>query len=107
VLLHVSQYCSPLAKLLEPLYEHKEMGLSEEYMLSWMRDMRVVHPVARWGWQLLGVLYKDHSLISNPKHTHSPKEDRSHVTQHVLLGEADFYTGPKSWPSEYGCAGVL
>jgi hypothetical protein len=32
-------------------------------MLGWMRDMQVIHPVARWGWQLLKVIYKDHPLV--------------------------------------------
>jgi hypothetical protein len=39
-----------------------------------MRDMQVVHLIARWAWQLLRVIYKDHPLIANLKRTRLSKE---------------------------------
>jgi len=35
------------------------VGTSVEYFLAWVRDMQVVHPVARWCWLVLQVVYGD------------------------------------------------
>lgn len=37
--------------------------LSINLYLTWIRDMKVVHPLARWCWRLLKVIYKDHALV--------------------------------------------
>jgi hypothetical protein len=34
-------------------------------MLGWMRDMQMIHPVARWGWQLLRVVYGEHPMVKD------------------------------------------
>jgi hypothetical protein len=40
-----------------------DIELSINIYLTWMRDMKVVHPVARWCWRLPKVIYKDHELV--------------------------------------------
>jgi hypothetical protein len=42
-----------------------ELELSKGYMLRWMRDMQVIHPVARWCWQLLKVIYRNHPGVED------------------------------------------
>lgn len=59
-LLHVCLCDATLRNVLEP---SEDIERSKLYMLRWMRDMQVVHPVARWCWQLLQILYKDHLLV--------------------------------------------
>lgn len=54
-----------MRSLLDPFEKQDDIELSKEYMLRWMLDMQVAHPVAKWCWQLLRVIYKDHPLVKD------------------------------------------
>ncbi|RDW87600.1 hypothetical protein BP5796_03294 [Coleophoma crateriformis] len=63
ILLHT---CS-LNPILGPIMKNSpaayEIELSVNHYLSWIRDMKVVHPVAKWAWYLIKVIYKDHAIV--------------------------------------------
>ncbi|RDW73178.1 hypothetical protein BP6252_07085 [Coleophoma cylindrospora] len=63
ILLHA---CS-LNPILGPIMKNSpaayEIELSVNHYLSWIRDMKVVHPVAKWAWYLIKVIYKDHAIV--------------------------------------------
>lgn len=61
ILLHVSEK----AEVLQPLISAHREAIEEttRLLLAWLRDMQVVHPVARWCWQLIRVTHKDHLYV--------------------------------------------
>jgi hypothetical protein len=65
VLLHACSRSPVLSSLLDSLEQLDDLELSKGYMLRWMRDMQVMHPVARWCWQLLKVIYREHPLVKD------------------------------------------
>lgn len=61
--MHVCSVNSLTKPLLEVMPELQEIEFSKNLYLSWFRDMKLVHPVAAWCWQLVRVLYKDHPVV--------------------------------------------
>jgi len=56
--------CSPTTgPLLLSVLESHELQLSKKLYLRWIRDMKIIHPVAKWSWQLLKIICKEHSLV--------------------------------------------
>ena len=37
--------------------------ISTTLCLAWVRDMKVVHPLAKWSWEYLKHAYKKHDLV--------------------------------------------
>lgn len=65
LLLHtcsLNQFLAPLLHLVPAASVHE---LSIDLYLAWMRDMKVVHPLARWCWELLRLVYTDHKLVKD------------------------------------------
>jgi hypothetical protein len=60
--MHVASCSKTLLPQFESNFISKEMELSKNLYLAWIRDMRVVHPVASWCWRKLRVIYAGHSL---------------------------------------------
>jgi hypothetical protein len=54
VLLHVCFCDAALRSVLKPF---EDMERSKAYLLRWMHEIQVVHPVVRWCWQLLKIIY--------------------------------------------------
>lgn len=50
---------------MDSLETRDDLERSKGYMLRWMRDMQVMHPVARWCWQLLKVIYQEHPQVKD------------------------------------------
>jgi hypothetical protein len=68
VLQHVAYSDSTLRPILESLPGGlDDFELSRGWMLGWIRDMQMIHPVARWGWKLLKLIYKDHPLVRSDR----------------------------------------
>jgi len=65
VLMRVCSSNQSLGPLLHSMPAAYDFGLSISLYLSWIRDMKVVHPVGRWCWELLKVIYKDHELVKD------------------------------------------
>ncbi|XMA13627.1 hypothetical protein WAI453_006418 [Rhynchosporium graminicola] len=63
ILMHVCSFNQFLGPLLHSMPAAFAPEVSIGLYLSWIRDMKVVHPVARWCWQLLKIVYKDHELV--------------------------------------------
>ncbi|PQE30552.1 hypothetical protein CJF32_00010066 [Rutstroemia sp. NJR-2017a WRK4] len=65
LLMHVCSFNQFLGPLLHSMEGVSAPGVSISLYLAWMRDMKVVHPLARWCWQFLKVIYKDHELVKD------------------------------------------
>ncbi|KAL3422158.1 hypothetical protein PVAG01_06314 [Phlyctema vagabunda] len=63
ILVHVSSFSPILGPMLQSPPVAQEIELSITLYLGWIRDMKSVHPVARWCWHLLKGIYKDHQLV--------------------------------------------
>ncbi len=63
--MHVCSLNPLIGPMLRSAAESYEIKLSKELYLSWIRDIKVVHPVAQCCWQLLRVIYKDHTLVQD------------------------------------------
>ncbi|PQE23436.1 hypothetical protein CJF30_00010495 [Rutstroemia sp. NJR-2017a BBW] len=65
LLMHVCSLNQFLGPVLHSMPADSAPEVSINLYLTWMRDMKVVHPLARWCWQFLKVIYKDHELVKD------------------------------------------
>lgn len=63
ILLHTCSLNSILGPLIQNSPVAYEIETSIGLYIDWIRDMKVVHPVAKWAWHLVKVIYKDHVLV--------------------------------------------
>jgi len=41
-----------------------DIKLTKQFLIAWLRETKVVHPVAWWCWQILQYVYKDNEVMS-------------------------------------------
>jgi len=63
VLFYVSSFSMALRPILESDHLFKEIETTKALCLAWIRDMKVVHPVANWCWHQLRIMYGEYPLI--------------------------------------------
>lgn len=54
-----------LGRILRSELTDGAIGNSIYFYLAWIRDMKVLHPLARWCWQFLQLVYNDHELVAD------------------------------------------
>ncbi|KAH8817439.1 hypothetical protein F5884DRAFT_853856 [Xylogone sp. PMI_703] len=63
VLLHICSSSKIIRPLLDVQETHDLVEISQTLLLQWLSDMKSAHPVAKWGWQLIRLLYADHVVV--------------------------------------------
>lgn len=63
ILLHICSFNKVLRPLLEAPETYTRVERSKTLLLEWLSDMKEIHPVANWGWQLIRLLYAQHPVV--------------------------------------------